>query len=73
MLARKLVVLTACFSVAYEKRKEKEWETDRSLRDRLHPSTRVAAKCKRGSTVLNIHLTFPSGYTHRWRTSISRR
>lgn len=42
------------------------------LRDRLHPCTRVAAECKRGSTVLNIHLTFPSGYTRRWRTSIPK-
>jgi len=40
---------------------------------RLHPRTRVAVKCKRASTVLNIHLTFPRGYTRRWRTRVSRR
>lgn len=39
---------------------------------RLHPRTRVAVVCKRASTALNIHLTFPPGYTRRWRTSIPK-
>lgn len=48
-------------------------ETDRYCAiARLHSRTRVGAECKRVSTLLNIHLTFLTGYTRRWGTSIPK-